>query len=162
MKVLDPIENLPAESEDDSSFVSMADFLSLISLSFIYMAIVFGTPMAARDSVEAVQSERVKAGPGIPREASKAYVAFLTNNSGVLLVRVVPPYGAPTQERMVLLLEGDSLSTVEWVANILTTGPAPEEVILFLPADEGRKEVHSLFVEISRRLERTYRVRHIL
>lgn len=133
------------------------------------MAVVFGSPMATSHSLDVVQAAKAGAGPGVPLDPTRAYVALLSTENGVL-VRVVPAHGAPPQERRVELpitSQGPTADwvgpTTDWVMSTLATASQPrEEVILFLPSEERRTIVHSLLVDLSRRLAPTYKVRQVI
>lgn len=162
MNALAQLESLPLDNDDDSPFLSMADFFSLISLTFIYIAVVFGTPIAASDSLEIVQAAEAKPGTAVPRDPNKAYVALWPSDSANgILIRVVPSHGATIQEKSIAFPASDSDNVADWVTKTLDTGTPTDEVMLFLPRSEVRQEALSLFVELSRRLPRTYRVRPV-
>lgn len=145
--------NLPnrvlGDGENESAFLSMADFFSLLSLTFIFLAFAFGSPSAGNQSMESLLAVDAQQTDQNTPDPTASYVALLKQGDSVL-VRIVPPLNAASIERLVTMPLADPRETAKWVSEQIGQGPQPTEVILRLPRDETRAEVHSLFVEIAR------------
>lgn len=134
-------------AEDDSPFLSMADFFSLISLTVIYVIIAFSpqSPLT-KNSVDLVTAMASATGPASEIDNRVAYVSVLSF-APQLALRVVPAGRGHLQER--LIARRSPLSEqVEWLRATLSTGIAAERVVFYMGADDESGDAHRLFHEL--------------
>lgn len=145
--------------DDDQSFVSIADFFSLLSIAFIYFAI-FLAPLA--ESSMAVNVERA-ANPGAGAAmAIDPYVANVSvfSDGDRLIVRVILPLADPVVDLPVPPGK-DELIAMQ-VESTLTQSPQVKVVNLYMPSDEEHVRAYRLRDRLGAVLREKYAVRLIL
>lgn len=142
------MEQQVQHAEDDSPFLSMADFFSLISLTVIYIVIAFSpqSPLS-RQSVQIVSGVATASGPAADIDNRITYVSVLPNEQGVLL-RVVSAGHGSIRERVVDSSEFAVVAAEQWLLERLNTEPVPEEVVFYFGAKDRTGAAHRLFHEL--------------
>jgi hypothetical protein len=143
---------------DDDSFLPLADFLTLLSLAFIYAALMFSRPMVPLDDVGTLIADPARNGQGVPLDPALAYVAVL-HDGDKIAVRVVVPDDEQTYEWSVIPNAIVVDEQIGRISKLLDRKTPPKGVIIFLAPDESRPASHQLAIELARRLEGTYPVR---
>lgn len=145
------------QAEDDSPFLSMADFFSLISLTVIYIIIAFSPQSSlSQNAIDVTTAVASAAGPASEINNRVAYVSILSSASKVVL-RVVPAGQGSIQERLVAANSPTS-EAVEWLQATLSVGPKAEKVLFFMGAEDRSGAAHLLFHELLRDTKRRFDV----
>jgi hypothetical protein len=131
--------------EDDSPFLSMADFFSLISLTLIYAMLILAPQAPVPEDAITVLSGRISAdGQQSSVDAKFAFVSLEAEGDAYHLV-----YRWPKQRLYSDIRVSGSIADVHiasvWLDSELVTGPTPERVVFYLREDETRPEAHRLF-----------------
>jgi hypothetical protein len=143
---------------DDSPFLSIADFFSLIALTVIYIVIVFSPQsQISQTAVEAITGTATNVGPASPLQNKIAYVGLLPDGARVL-IRVIHPEAGPVEERGISLSEEGYNSALAWLAMTLREGPAPTRVLFYLDGGESRAEANRLFLALVNATHRQFPV----
>jgi hypothetical protein len=146
---------LPAsgiQSEDDSPFLSIADFFSLISLTLIYLVITFSPSAPAVDSaIEAVTGTATGTGPASAADTRIAYVAVLSGEDGSLLVRLIPPGASAPDEKQFDLSDTGTDAASHWILSRLARNPEIDRVMFYMNVDDKQIRVHKAFVQLVNR-----------
>lgn len=142
------LDNQLPHSEDDSPFLSMADFFSLISMTVIYIVIAFSpqSPLAS-ESVNVVTGVAAAFGPASQIDNDVAYVSVLSAAPNVL-VRVMPPGNGSLTE---LVVTADPQGTAHAVAEtqaLLSSHVAPKRVIFYMGVADESGRAHLLLHEL--------------
>lgn len=134
--------------EDDSPFLSIADFFSLISLAVIYIVISFAPQSPFSNAgIESVTATAVPSGMTSTLDPRFAYVAVLGTTQGVL-VRIVPPQNQTRVQRNFPLSGTGEQEASRWALQILSRSAKPMRVLIYMHSDETRGDVHKLFDEM--------------
>lgn len=142
--------------DDDSAFLSMADFFSLLSLTFIYLAIAFGSPHVGKQSMAVVAAVPSPKNETLAPDPTAAFVSIMPANGGVL-VRVIPPFnGANAEQTFQLPFQSTSnevgaTSIADWVASQIELAPKTRQIVILVAPNESRPEALAAFVEVARR-----------
>lgn len=133
---------------DDSPFLSIADFFSLISLAVIYIVISFAPQSPfSNTGIESVTATAVPTGLTSTLDPRFAYVSVLGASEGVL-VRIIPARNqAPKQRNFGLDVTGEN-NARQWVLQTLRDSARPKRVLIYMRSDESRDGVHKLFDEL--------------
>lgn len=133
-------------ADDDSPFLSMADFFSLISLTLIYISVVFApaSPLP-EDAIPVVLGRVAEPGQAVAANSTYAYVTLQSFRDGVQIL--VAPRGKTTTARpLTLAMETTELGPASsWIEGELLSAEIPERVIMRIQAGEQKSDVHRLF-----------------
>lgn len=145
-------QSLPEErgssAEDDSPFLSIADFFSLVSLTVIYLIITFSPQAPVPESaIEAISGTASGTGPASATDAQTAYVAVLGQGDG-LVVRVIVPGASTAEERQFALSDEGIGGANNWALSRLMSAPATERVMFYMNTSEKHSEVHKAFIHL--------------
>jgi hypothetical protein len=132
-------------SEDDSPFLSMADFFSLISLSLIYAMIVLAPQsLVPEDAINVVSARATTAGQQSAVNSRFAYFSLYAETDDLRV-----SFRWPTlQLREDITISGsyrDLDTAVAWLERVLATNPSPDRLVFYMREDENRAEAHRLF-----------------
>lgn len=135
-------------AEDDSPFLSIADFFSLISLAVIYIVISFAPQSPfSNTGIESVTTTAVPTGFTSTLDPQLAYVSVLGTSQGVL-VRIIPAQNeAPMQREFSLAGTGEH-DAKQWALQKLAGSAKPKRVLVYMRSDESRDDVHHLFDDL--------------
>jgi hypothetical protein len=144
-------------SEDDSPFLSIADFFSLVSLTVIYLVITFSPQTPATESaIEAVTGTASGTGPASAVNTKLAYVAVL--GGGGLVVRVILPGSDAAEDKQFDASEKGGAEAQAWVLSKLGSQPDIERVMLYMNSGESRGELHKAFNELTHEVHKHFKV----
>jgi hypothetical protein len=148
-------------AEDDSPFLSMADFFSLISLTVIYIIIAFSpqSPLT-QNSIDLMTAVASATGPASEIDNRVAYVSVLSF-APQLALRVVPAGRGQMQERLIAP-RSPTNEQVEWLRTTLSTGTAAERVVFYMGADDESGEAHRLFHQLLKDTKKRFPVSLVL
>lgn len=148
-------------AEDDSPFLSIADFFSLISLAVIYIVISFAPQSPfANAGIESVTTTAVPSGMTSTLDPRFAYVSVLDSSQGVL-VRIIPAQNQSPKQRNFPLTEAGEHSALQWTLRTLRAPVQPKRVFVYIHVDEPTGEVHKVFDDILSAAGATYPVKPI-
>lgn len=131
--------------DDDSPFLSMADFFSLISLTLIYISIVFApaSPLP-EDAIPVLLGRVADSGQAIAANSTYAYLTVQSYQDGVQIL--VAPRGKTTPRALTLSLEATDLGPASsWIEEQLISAEIPDRVIMRIRAGEQKGDVHRIF-----------------
>lgn len=132
-------------SDDDSPFLSMADFFSLISLTLVYISIVFApaSPLP-EDAIPVLLGRVAEPGQAVAANLTYAYVTVQSYQDGVQILAT--PRGRAASNPLVLPIETTELGAASsWIEGQLLAAEIPDRVIMRIRAGEQRAEVHRIF-----------------
>jgi hypothetical protein len=144
-------------AEDDSPFLSMADFFSLISLTVIYIIIAFSpqSPLT-QNSFDVMTALASATGPASEIDNRVAYVSVLSF-APQLALRVVPAGRGQVRERLIAP-RSPTDEHLEWLRTTLSSGTPPEKVVFYMGADDESGDAHRLFHELLKDTKRRFAV----
>jgi hypothetical protein len=145
-------------AEDDSPFLSIADFFSLISLAVIYIVISFAPQSPfSNTGIESVTATAVPTGLTSTLDPHLAYISVLGTSQGAL-IRIIPAQNqSPNQRAFSLGGTGEQAAKL-WVLQTLAGSAHPKRVLIYLHSDETRDDVHKLFDDLLGAADIKYRV----
>lgn len=132
-------------SDDDSPFLSMADFFSLISLTLIYISIVFApaSPLP-EDAIPVLLGRVAEPGQAVAANSTYAYVTVQSYQDGVQILAA--PRGRTMARLLTLPMETTELGPASsWIEGQLLSAEVPDRVIMRIRAGEQKGDVHRLF-----------------
>lgn len=136
------------QAEDDSPFLSIADFFSLISLSLIYLIVTFSPAAPVNDSaVEAITGAASGTGPASATPTRIAYVVLVPSSTG-LLVRVIQPGADTPAEHEFKLTDAGTLAASGWIVAQLLPNPDIERVMFSMNANDHQDHVYKSFWQL--------------
>lgn len=133
----------------DDTFLPLADFLTLLSLAFIYAALVFARPTVSGEELGIAEVQEARGGPAVPVDQLHAYVAIIPVGE-MTGIRVIVPGDEETYEWTLVPAKIVANEEVRRVMGLLEGKAIPEGVIIYLSPDEGRQEAHHLAIEMWR------------
>jgi hypothetical protein len=134
--------------DDDSPFLSIADFFSLISLSLIYLIVTFSPSAPPSESaIETITGVASGAGPASAVPVRIAYVA-VSSSQERLLVRVIQPGAAAPDERQFELSDVGTRAASYWILNELLGNSDVERVAFYMDVNERVNQVHKSFLQM--------------
>lgn len=134
--------------DDDSPFLSMADFFSLISLTLIYIVIVFAPQSpAVESSVDAIRAVAQGTGPASPIDTEIAYMAIFSEQDNFLLRYMHA--SATAQEELFPISAGGQTKGKDWLLAQLQTGEPPKRIVFYIRSNEPNAEVHKVFNQLT-------------
>lgn len=132
-------------SDDDSPFLSMADFFSLLSLTLIYAVMKLAPQSLPSENPAEVRFGRSADDSGEMVANSKyAYVSLLSRGDAYGIEFQLPTHSIYAAIS-VSGAESDVAVATDWLSNLLVSSPHPERVVLNMPRSENRPEAHRLF-----------------
>jgi hypothetical protein len=153
MSVESPLDDRPAAAEDDSPFLSMADFFSLISLTVIYIVIAFSPQSPfANESVDVVRGVASALGPASQIDNDIAYVSILSVAPNIV-VRVMPAGNGDLTEFVATPDSQSIASAIAWTQEILASKLLPKRVIFYMGVADKSGRAHYLLYELLRTTE---------
>ena len=153
----DVVEQNESDSED-TSFVSIADFFSLLSIAFIYFALVFGNPVAAPSAVRVESPAASGNGPAMPVDDTVANVSLLNSSKEGLVVRVLSPLG--DRSDLYVRAINEPMTTVpDWVLGQLAMYKQVKFVVLYMDMDEVDVGSYKLRDRLGSALSQRFEVR---
>lgn len=140
------MEILPARiTEDDSPFLSMADFFSLISMMLIYISIaVAAASPLPEDAIPVLLGRVADPKQAIAANPTYAYVTIESYQDGIGVH--VTTRGKTTSQFLALPLETTDFGpAASWIEGQLLSAELPDRVIMRIRATEPRAEAHRIF-----------------
>jgi hypothetical protein len=148
-------ERLEAE---ETGFVSIADFFSLLSISFIYFAVSFGSPISSNATLKIESAAESGAGPASPIDSTIVNVSLLFSKSRGAIVRVIAPTGQQS-DLNVREVQDPLLKVPQWVVERLAGFEGVKYVVLYMAVDGADLEAFKLRDRIGNVLSNDYEVR---
>jgi hypothetical protein len=144
--------------EDDSPFLSMADFFSLISLTLIYAMLVLApSAPVPKDAVTILTGRMPSEGQQIAVDPGFAYVSIEADGDGYHVEYRWPTNSLYSDVRISGAIEDVRVARV-WLTSALLVGPRPDRVVFYMRDDEIRPEAHRLFNLLQQSTKRGYPV----
>lgn len=145
-------------SEDDSPFLSMADFFSLISLTLLYAMLVLGPQSPVpRDAISVLTGRAPAEGQQVAVDPGFAYVSVENEGDAYRLQYRWPAKSIYYEVQVSGAIEDVQVAKV-WLESSLLTGPSPDRVVFYIRDDETRSDAHRLFNLLQQSAKRLYPV----
>lgn len=149
-------------TSDETIFLPMADFLTLLSICFIFVALQFGvTPTVGVAEGVRVVKAGYGAGPSRPMDRSIAYVGILPE-SGRLIVRVILPQPREILDRVIeeSAPAADDVAVVEWALESIATDSAITRIVVHFDSanapDRAHRVANTMLMKAREQYEVTY------
>ena len=133
--------------EDDSTFVSIADLFSLLSLAIIYVAIIFGQGSPQSPTAPVVAATLEGSGPGRPIDPLAAYLSVSRIGDSI---DFSVTQGGVTIEKRLRYSNPPPRIPERWITGALDRRPTPATIYVFLSPSERDPVVESLFIDTER------------
>jgi hypothetical protein len=152
------LPSMSAAEDDDSPFLSMADFFSLISLSLIYSMLVLApqTPLP-QDAINVINGRLTTSEQDRAVNPHFAYIG-LESRADAFRLRLVWNEWRLNEETEVSGTLSDIQNASEWIHQHLASHAAPERVIFHMRDDELPSEGHRLFNRLAQSARQRYTV----
>jgi hypothetical protein len=144
---------------EDTSFVSIADFFSLLSIAFIYFAVSFGNPLSAPTILQVESVAESGSGPAIQIDETVANVSLLISKEAGLVVRVISPLGSERADLYVQSTSDPMVNVPVWVSLQLQSWKGIKYVVLYLDLEGASLHAYQLRDRIASELSQQYDVR---
>jgi hypothetical protein len=129
---------------DDSPFLSMADFFSLISLSLIYAMIVLAPQSPAPEDSKKVSIGRVTKEKTQPTAAPNFAYVYVQSNGDSLFIQFRWGAREIRRETTVSGSTNDLAAAERWLKGVLSEIPAPDRIVFYMRGDDTRAETHRM------------------
>jgi hypothetical protein len=135
----------PRSGDDDSPFLSMADFFSLLSLTLIYISIAFAPAgELPEDAIPVLLGRKAEPGQTAAANAAYAYIELRSQEDGAALF--VRPRGKTQPEILTISLEDPQIELASaWIDRELMRGSKPERVVATVSLRERNADLHRVF-----------------
>jgi hypothetical protein len=141
-------------AEDDSPYLSMADFFALISLTLIYVAMSLASPGQKSNSEIAVLSGAFSgSGPGSAVDPRTAYISVVSEDAQVV-VRLIRMGPSVNTEIRIPADRPNAQTTLSWLEEHMAKGQKPTKAILYLELKAASPSAHKVMNELTSALKK--------
>jgi hypothetical protein len=145
-------------AEDDSPYLSMADFFSLVSMTLIYVAMTLSFSGQKSESEIAVLTGAFSGtGPGSAVDPNTAYISVFTEGAQTVVRLVLPATSLTTETRFSPNVSNTD-AAMAWLLDQLGKEFAPGKAVLYLDLTAAAPNAHKLMNELASTLQRTMEV----
>jgi hypothetical protein len=144
--------------DDDSPFLSIADFFSLISLALIYSMIVFAPQSPVPEDAVSVLAGRVTNAPQNSSLDPRFAAVTIEPTSDGYAIEYSWPAEQILLDAKVSGVSEDVRVAIDWLNTVLATSPSPDRIIFMMDAEENRPEAHRLFNKLAQAAKAKYPV----
>jgi hypothetical protein len=136
-----------SDAENDSVFIPIADLFTLLSLSVIYVILVFGTPTGAQTTEPVLTAAQPGTGPGAAINPLDVYVSMATAGN---LITYSITRGGVTYHDSVSSRQLSAALPADWLTNKLLAMKPERFVIVYLPPNENSDLIKSRYTDAER------------
>ena len=146
----------PVSDEDDSPYLSIADFFSLLSLTLIFATIVLVPSPSVPENIVSVISGRVSTtGQGMRADPKVAYLSLVRMYESQAELRLVRPGERVPEVLDVSLADARTSAIAKWIEAELF-GEVPQRMVLYVYGSDTARDSALTVLGLVRELQRKY------
>lgn len=150
---------LKIDQEDDSPYLSMADFFSLLSLTLIFATVVLTpAPSTPEKSVQVTAGRLSKIPLDGNMDLKTVYVALRPTQDDEAELRVARAGMRTAQSIQISTVKPDYANIEKWLKSEMEVGSPPSSVVFYYDGDRTQRNAYVLLLDLVRDLQGGYNV----